>query len=187
MSIGETTWLDGLSSPATSGLGTFSKTIGDLELLVLDPYCRFRASRFGRFNGSFVHNFVLSKIQRFHWVLYRLINNIGTKAIVRHLEKYTCKGTLRLFFFHGLETWATFSHVGIFYPALWTIAPLTFSLVQFSPPHPFPVWISILFTRIQCERGGGLWGSGPQTNTCRKVRSHVNFLDDDILLCCLHS
>ncbi len=31
--------------------------------------------------------------------------------------------------------------------------PVTFSLAQ--PPPPFPVRISILYTRIQCVRGGG--------------------------------
>ncbi len=45
-------------------------------------------------------------------------------------------------------------------PALWTVSPLTFSLVLLSPP-PF---------LCQCVRGGGVWGPGPQTdNTCRKV------------------
>ncbi len=43
-----------------------------------------------------------------------------------------------------------------FRPALWTIASLTFSLV--SSPPPFHVWISVLYTRIQCLRGGGgMW------------------------------
>ncbi len=57
-----------------------------------------------------------------------------------------------------------------------------FSLVQTPPP---PVWISILYTRIQCVRGG-VWGSGPRTdNTWRKVPLQVNILDDDILHCLL--
>ncbi len=30
------------------------------------------------------------------------------------------------------------------------------------PLPPFPVWISTLYTRIQCVQGG-VWGSGPQT------------------------
>ncbi len=44
-----------------------------------------------------------------------------------------------------------------FRPSFGTIAPLTFSLVLLLPP-PFPVWISILYTRIQCVRGGGGYG-----------------------------
>ncbi len=57
-----------------------------------------------------------------------------------------------------------------FRPALWSIAALTFSLVS-SPLTPFPVWISILYTRTQCVRGGGVWGQRMgvglrQINTC---------------------
>ncbi len=44
------------------------------------------------------------------------------------------------------------------------------SLVQISLTPSFPVWINIHCTvrthvcRIQCVRGGGVWGSGPQTD-----------------------
>ena len=47
-----------------------------------------------------------------------------------------------------------------FDPAVWTVAPLTLSRVQPFPPHPFPVWI---YTYTVCK-GGGVWGSGPQTD-----------------------
>jgi hypothetical protein len=41
-----------------------------------------------------------------------------------------------------------------------SVAPLSFSLVQLSPPPPpFPLWISILYIRIQCVRREGIWGS----------------------------
>ncbi len=41
-----------------------------------------------------------------------------------------------------------------FLPGLWTITPLTFSLVNSpTPPLPLPLWISILYARI---RGGGM-------------------------------
>jgi hypothetical protein len=56
----------------------------------------------------------------------------------------------------------TVSHIR---PALWSIAPLTFSLVR-SPLLPFPVWISVrhgtcIHTRIKCVRGGmGKTGAG---------------------------
>ncbi len=42
-----------------------------------------------------------------------------------------------------------------FRPALLTFSPLTFCLV--SSPPPFFVWISILYTRVHCVRGG-VWG-----------------------------
>ncbi len=47
------------------------------------------------------------------------------------------------------------------------------------PPPPLHVWISILYTRIQCVRGGGGdMGSGPQRqiNTCRKSLCMLIFL-----------
>ncbi len=64
-----------------------------------------------------------------------LINFIDTKAKCRNLKKLTCRGTLRQVFINqSLLTGDTISHVGIFDPALWTVAPLTFSLVQLSSP-----------------------------------------------------
>ena len=52
----------------------------------------------------------------------------------------TCKGTLRQVFIR-VYTGDTFSHVGIFDPALGTVAPLSFFLVELSPPPspPFPL------------------------------------------------
>ncbi len=42
-----------------------------------------------------------------------------------------------------------------FQPSFVNYCPsITFSLAC-SPPFPFPVWISILYTRIQCVGGGG--------------------------------
>ncbi len=66
----------------------------------------------------------------------------------------------------------TVSHVGIFDPALWTV-----SLIQLSPFHLFPVWLSILHTRTQCVRGGGYEVLGlRQINTCRKVPIFLSIL-----------
>jgi hypothetical protein len=63
-----------------------------------------------------------------------------------------------------------------FRPELWTVALLTFSLVQLHPPAHFPVWISILYTRIHCVRGGGYGALGfRQVNTCCKVSLQINF------------
>jgi hypothetical protein len=49
------------------------------------------------------------------------------------------------------------------------------------------VRVSILYTRIQCVRGGGVWCSGPQTDQ-HMPQSRVytgQFLDDDTLHCLL--
>ncbi len=105
-----------------------------------------------------------------------LINYIDNKAKCRHLKKLTCKGTLRQVFFrvYRLEI-----HVGINNPALWTIAPLTFSLVQLSPLPHFHVY---------SVQGGGLgvvWGHGSQTEKHLPQSPFTVFLDDDILHCLL--
>jgi hypothetical protein len=60
------------------------------------------------------------------------------------------------------------------YPSLW-----------FNSPPPFPVWISILYTHIQCVRGEYRDLDLRQINTCRKEPLHINFLDDDIMHCLL--
>ncbi len=56
-----------------------------------------------------------------------LINYKDSKAKCRHLQKFTCKGTLRqvIITVYRMETQGD--------PALWTVAPLTFSLVQLYP------------------------------------------------------
>ncbi len=101
---------------------------------------------------------------------------IEGNAKCHHLTKITCKGTLRQVFIrvYRLEIanfLCTFSHVGIFNPALvsvfFCVASLPFSLVQTHPPFPCMNKYSILYTLIQCVRGGGgygLWGSVPQTD-----------------------
>jgi hypothetical protein len=52
------------------------------------------------------------------------------------------------------------SHVCNFVSALWTVAPLTFSLVQLPPPPPFPVSkYNMLYTdSVWLGGGGGCWG-----------------------------
>ncbi len=92
-----------------------------------------------------------------------------TKAKCPHLKRFTCKGTLRQVFIDWRDT---VSHVGIFDPALWTVAPLTFSLVHLSPSTPSLLWISLQNTRIQCVGGGMGFQEGRylrQINTCHKV------------------
>jgi hypothetical protein len=46
-------------------------------------------------------------------------------------KKLTFKGTLQQVYIIDIKD--TVSHVGIFDPALWTVDPQTFSLVQLSP------------------------------------------------------
>ncbi len=80
---------------------------------------------------------------------------VGTKAKCRHLKKLTCRRTLRQVFIDW--RYCTDTHVGIFDPALWTIPPLTFSLVQISPVSKY----SILQTVCGWDGVGGVescWG-----------------------------
>ncbi len=94
-----------------------------------------------------------------------IIRYIDTKAKWRHLIKLTCKGTLRQVFIrvYRLEIQSV-------------MFVFSTQLCELWPPTPFPVWISILYTRIQCVRGGryGVLGFR-QINTCRKVLLQVNF------------
>jgi hypothetical protein len=92
-----------------------------------------------------------------------LINYIDTKAKFLHLvkKKWTYKGTLR-------QVWIRIHRLG-YSQSYWFFRPIFVNccpsnLLSSSTPPPLPVWISILFTRIQCVRVGGLWGSGPQTD-----------------------
>ncbi len=79
---------------------------------------------------------------------------------------------------------------GYRHSALLTVAPLTFSVVNLSPPSPLPCvskytyCIHIPYT--VCKRGGDVWGSGPRTDKHLPQRPfQVNFLDADILHCLL--
>ncbi len=116
------------------------------------------------------------------------IRLIEGKAKCRHLKKLICKGTSGRYLSEYID-WRYCQSVGIFVkfkPALWTVAPLTFSSTL--PPSPFTVRISILYTRIQWWGGGGVVLSFTQINTCRKVFLQVKiFLHDDILLWYIHS
>ncbi len=76
----------------------------------------------------------------------------------------------------------TVRHVCFFDPALWTVAPLTFSLVHLSPP--FLVWIS---NQLTVWGGGGLLdvlGLRQITSAARSLYRSI-FLGDDILHCLL--
>jgi hypothetical protein len=79
--------------------------------------------------------------------LHGLINYKDTKAKCRHLKKLSC--ILRHMF------------IRVYRLEIQCPSPLLSGSTL--PPSPFPVWISILYTRIQCVRWGFL-GCGPQTD-----------------------
>ncbi len=100
-----------------------------------------------------------------------LSNHVDTKAKRRHLP---VKGTLRQVFIKVTE-WRYSLSLWYFLSSYVNCCPSSLLSGSTLSPPPFPV--CILYTRIQCVRGGGL---GPvlslrQTNTCRKVPLQVNF------------
>ncbi len=105
-----------------------------------------------------------------------LINYVETpQAKCCHLQKLTCKWTLRPVFIRVYRMEIQ-SVMLVFSTQLCELLP-HLSL--------FPVWISILYTRIQCVRGGYGVLDLSQINTCRRLPLQVNFLDEDILHCLL--
>ncbi len=103
-----------------------------------------------------------------YYQYYHRDSKSNTRLIVYELPIY-------LGWIHQVAaTYTTFSHVGLFQPSLGSVlswvAPLPFSLVQFSPPPPsLCEYLCILYSRIQCVRRGGYGVQGlRQTNTCRK-------------------
>jgi hypothetical protein len=85
--------------------------------------------------------------------------------IIRHV-----KGLSGSCLSKNLEIGDTVSHVAIFDPALWTVAPLTFSLVQLSPTPPLPC-----VNRYTVNTSGYRVLGLRQINTCGKVPLQVNF------------
>ncbi len=106
-----------------------------------------------------------------------LINYIDIKTKCHHLKILTSEGTLRQVFIiiYRLDI---VSHVGIFNPALWIVAPLSFSLVQLFPPLPLPCvnrYTVYMYTVCKGRGGYGVLGLR-QIKTCRKVPLEVNFV-----------
>ncbi len=78
---------------------------------------------------SSIDTCTVKPIFTFKCQIHGLVNYIDTKAKCRHLKRLTCKGIMRQMFIRV-------SHVDIFDPALWTVTPLPFSLVQLFPFPP---------------------------------------------------
>ncbi len=87
-----------------------------------------------------------------------LINYIDSKAKI--LKKFTWEGTLRQVIIRVYRTEIQ-SVMLVFRPSFVNYCLSNLLSGSISPPPP--VWIIILYTLIQCV-GGGLWGSGPQTD-----------------------
>ncbi len=103
-----------------------------------------------------------------------LINNTDTKAKCRHLKKWHLKGLCGRCLSKFIDRRYSQS-CWYFRPSFVNCCPLPFSLSQL---YPFPMWISIKYTvyKYTVCKGGGVWGSRPQTdNTCLKVPLQVNF------------
>jgi hypothetical protein len=89
-----------------------------------------------------------------------LINYVDTKVLCRHKENWPVKVTCGKCFSEFID-WRYSQSCWYFWPSFVTCCPYNLLSSSTLPPSPLYVWISILYTRIQCV-GGGVWGSGPQ-------------------------
>ncbi len=97
-------------------------------------------------------------------------------AKCRHLKKLTYKGLCGRCLSEFID-WKYSQSCWYFRPSFVNCSPLTFSLVQLSPPpSPLPSVNSytVYTYSIQCVRGG-CYGVLGQRNTSRKVPLQVNF------------
>jgi hypothetical protein len=93
--------------------------------------------------------------------------------------------TLKAGAYQSLQTGDTFSHVGILDPALWTVVPLTFSLVQLSPLPLIPCVnkYSKLLTYTVC--GGGYGVLGLRDKHLQQSPFNMSIFFNDHILHCL--
>jgi hypothetical protein len=125
-------------------------------------------------------------------VTHGLINYKNTEAKFRHVKNIDLKrdfaaGVYLLEFIdwrYGQSFW-------FFRPRCWHLFPPNPQIflnppTPPPPPPPFPVWISILYTRIHIVWGGGVMGSAGSATDKHLLQSPFTgqfFLDDKILHC----
>ncbi len=105
------------------------------------------------------------------------INFIDTKAKYRHLKNWSVKGLCGRCLSKFID-WRYSQSCWYFRPSLWTVAPLTFSLVQLSPPLLPLLCVNkyTVCTYTVCK-GGGYGVLRPrEINNCRKVPIHVKII-----------
>ncbi len=95
-----------------------------------------------------------------------LNNYIDTKSKCHHRKNWTVK-LLCSCCLSEFNYWRYSQSCWYFQLSFVNYCLSPFSMIHVSLLPPFPVWISTLYTRIQCVRG--VWVSGPlrQINTCR--------------------
>ncbi len=116
-------------------------------------------------------------------LIIRLINYIYTKAKCCHLKNWPVKGLCDRCLSEFID-WRYRQSCWYCQPSFVNYCPSNL-LFDSTLPHvnPLSVWISILYTRIKCVRGGIL--GFRQINSWRKVPLQVNFFDDDVFHCLL--
>ncbi len=121
----------------------------------------------------------LEKFFYMHWRNHGQINYKDTKSKWRHLKILTCKGTLRQVFVrvYRLEIQTVML---VFSTQLCVLLPLYPSLCSTLPPPPLPCVNMYTVYTYTVWKGGGIWGSGPQTDKYLLQSPY-----DDILHCLL--
>ncbi len=106
----------------------------------------------------------MSSCQKFNckWTFWQVFIRVyrleiqSVMLVFSSCKEFTCKLTFWQVFIRVYTTRDTFSHVGIFDPALWTVAPLTFSLVQFWRVEP-PSLCHSVYRQCVAGRGWVYW------------------------------
>ncbi len=136
VSIGETTWLDGLSSPATSGLGTFQKLLRIQSCffgsILSIPYIQIRF-----FSTDLLFMTCAKQGTKISLSFNRgLINYIDTKAKCLHIRKFYMQRDLAAGFFQSLQRLQS-AIMLVFSTQLCELLPLQ-PFIWFSSPTPLP-------------------------------------------------
>jgi hypothetical protein len=138
------------------------------------PFLGILASNFGHFFFAVCcHRSSTGLIKYWQKILSQLLT-LWNNLLYRHQSTVQCR---------HLKNWPVKGFCRYF-TQLCKLLPLSPSPWFTSPPFPFPVWISILYTRIQCVRGW-VWGSGPQKINTAAKSLYMSIFYDVILLCLL--